>query len=119
MVTSSFVCCPKCSRHVRPSEPRCPFCGSGRDTGARIGTIVAATLVAASLQACQPSGTASVYGPPPNDPSEGPEVTAPPAASGSATRPTPTNVPAYGPPPPRTTTPVDPGTGEVYGPPPR
>lgn len=49
--------CPACGRHVRVSEPACPFCGSARATAAAPARLTVA-LVGLCLAACTPSNDA-------------------------------------------------------------
>jgi hypothetical protein len=124
--------CPSCARHVRASEPRCPFCGVGLvldpsatapATAARLGRAAIfafrTATATAFLAACGPTGAppptetiAQPYGAPPE--TVPPTTTTPPPPTTTtppATEVTPppttdtTTAPAYGGAPPPTPTP--------------
>lgn len=64
--------CHACSRHLKPDEVSCPFCGarSLAPRGARLGVRVAAAMVTAatlSASACKDNVSVPLYGAPPNE----------------------------------------------------
>jgi len=92
MTSSPMLTCPRCQRHIHRNERCCPFCGergdkdSGLGAGVILGSVLAATLLAATLDACSAS-QAAVYGPAPRSDTDSLRVIPPDASPEIATDP--------------------------------
>lgn len=106
-----LVPCPSCQRHVFPQETTCPHCGRTSPAAGKLAALVVTAGLA--LAACD-RPVASVYGPPPVDPSQRdmPDPQVAPSASGAQPAPSASATSTDQDDPVRP--PVD-----VYGPPPR
>lgn len=120
----TLLLCPTCQRHVKPRDPRCPFCGSAMQSTAPFVPSAAVVLgLGIALAGCGSSvepapvtdaatdvtadnGPAPAYGPPPD--------------TGAADTRDVGPIAAYGPPPPEDTGAIeeDSGIAPAYGPPP-
>lgn len=126
----ALALCPSCHRHVKPRDPRCPFCGTAMHAsggGAAAAVATAAVLVGLGIAAvgCSSStepNDVALYGGPPDTGAEANADAAygPPPDTGvvdSAADADDSNpVVLYGPPPPDTGTDTLPSG--AYGPPP-
>ncbi|MBI2388408.1 MAG: hypothetical protein HYV09_02215 [Deltaproteobacteria bacterium] len=122
----TLLLCPTCQRHVKPRDPRCPFCGTAMQSTAPFVPSAAVVLgLGIALAGCgssiEPSpvtdATADVSGDNGPAPAYGPPPDTGRADTGADMGP----IAAYGPPPDtgaEDTTPADSGMAGAYGPPP-